>query len=369
MKSSDYISPVVPDYGRSCVTELVPALLEAEKEPSWISDDVLMARQVVLLVLDGLGWGQLQSRISDLPTLKQFSGGSITTVAPSTTAAALTSITTGVPPGEHGLIGYRIPVQDKILNTLRWSTGSGDAQKEIPPTLLQPVQPFGGQRPPVVSKKKFQNSGFSAAHMVDVRLHGYENRDELVSETVALVNNGEPFIYVYWDGIDLTGHEFGFSDRYEEELFLCDQMVKEILNRVGPEVALFITADHGQVSVEDNLVSLSKEITSLIEFQSGEPRFRWLHARQGTKRELFQAAKEQFENLAWVMSADDVISEGWFGPKVTEAARTRFGDVALVAREPVAFLDAAEVMSIELICRHGSLTADEMHVPAISIVT
>ena len=205
--------------------------------------------------------------------------------------------------------------------------------------------------------------------MSDGRLHGYENRDELVSETVTLINSGEPFVYVYWDGIDLTGHEFGFSDRYEEELFSCDLMVKEILNRVGPEVALFITADHGQVSVGDNLVALSKEVTSLIEFQSGEPRFRWLHARQGASRELFQAAKEQFESLAWVMSADEVVNEGWFGPKVTKAARTRFGDVALVAREPVAFLDAAEVMSIELICRHGSLTADEMYVPAISMVT
>ena len=104
MKRSDHISPVVPDYGRSCITELIPTLLEAEKEPSWISEDVLMARQVVLLVLDGLGWEQLQNRISDLPTLKQFDGESITTVAPSTTAAALTSITTGVPPGELSLI-------------------------------------------------------------------------------------------------------------------------------------------------------------------------------------------------------------------------------------------------------------------------
>ena len=87
-------------------------MLEAEKEPSWISEDVLMARQVVLLVLDGLGWRQLQSRISGLPTFKQIYGEAKTTVAPSTTAAALTSITTGVPPGEHGLIGYRIPGQD-----------------------------------------------------------------------------------------------------------------------------------------------------------------------------------------------------------------------------------------------------------------
>ena len=74
MNSSDFISPVVPDYESSCITELVPTLLEAEKEPGWISEDVLMARQVILLVLDGLGWRQLQSRISDLPTFKQFNG-------------------------------------------------------------------------------------------------------------------------------------------------------------------------------------------------------------------------------------------------------------------------------------------------------
>ncbi len=369
MKSPDSLLPVVPDYENSCITGLVPTFLEAEREPTWISEDVLMARQVVLFVLDGLGWEQLQKRISDLPTFSYFNGGPITTVAPSTTAAALTSITTGVPPGEHGLIGYRIPVDNGVLNTLRWSTGSGDAQKEVPPSSLQPILPFGGQRPPVVSQKKFENSGFSAAHMPDVRLHGYNTREELVSQTASLVNDGEPFVYVYWDGIDQTGHEFGFTDCYEEELFACDQMIKEFLSRIGPEVAVFVTADHGLVSVGENLISLSKEITSLIEFQSGEARFRWLHARHGARGELLQAAKEQFEDIAWVVSADEILNQGWFGPKVTEAARSRLGDVALVAREPVAFLDAAEVMSIELICRHGSLTVEEMFVPAISMVT
>ncbi|HJP16942.1 MAG TPA: alkaline phosphatase family protein [Acidimicrobiales bacterium] len=369
MNFSDPSLPVIPDYQDSCVTGLVPTLLEAEREPTWIPEDVLLARQVVLLVLDGLGWKQLQDRISDLPTFSLFNGGPITTVAPSTTAAALTSITTGVPPGEHGLIGYRIPVEDKVLNTLRWSTGSGDAQKEVLPSFIQPVSSFGGQRPPVVSQKKFEGSGFSAAHMSDVRLHGYNTREELVSQTIALVNEGEPFIYVYWDGIDQIGHEFGFTDRYEEELFACDQMIKELFSRIGPEVAVFATADHGLVSVGENLISLSKEITSLIEFQSGEARFRWLHARQGASGELFHAAKEQFEDIAWVVRADEVVNQGWLGPKVTEAARSRLGDVALVARESVAFLDAAEVMSIELICRHGSLTAEEMFVPAISMVT
>ena len=109
---NDQISPdpVMPNYGEVCVTELIPTFLEGKKEPNWIPEEVLASRQVVLFILDGLGWHQFMERISGLPTLSQFTGGPITTVAPSTTAAALTSITTGVPPGEHGLVGYRIPI-------------------------------------------------------------------------------------------------------------------------------------------------------------------------------------------------------------------------------------------------------------------
>jgi len=73
--------------------------------------------------------------------------------------------------------------------------------------------------------------------------------------------------------------------------------------------------------------------------------------------------------VAWVVTAEQTVRQGWFGPQVTDAARSRLGDIALVARDPVGFRDAAEVMPIELIGRHGSLTAEEMLVPAISVVT
>ena len=41
--------------------------------------------------------------------LAALRGGPITSVVPSTTATALTSLTVGVPPAEHGIVGYRIP--------------------------------------------------------------------------------------------------------------------------------------------------------------------------------------------------------------------------------------------------------------------
>ena len=61
-----------------------------------------------------------------------------------------------------------------------------------------------------------------------------------------------------------------------------------------------------------------------------------------------------------------MIAEGWFGPRVTEAARSRLGDVALVAKGTVAFLDPDDGGPFELISRHGSVTSAEMRVPLLA---
>lgn len=370
--------PRLPDYGDACVTRLVPALLDgleaAEGWPSWLPEEVAGASQAVLLVLDGLGWHQLRERAAVAPTLAGMAGGPITTVAPTTTASALTSISTGVPPGEHGLVGYRIAVgsgvvsHDEVLNVLRWSTGEGDAQNRHDPRAFQPCALFEDQWPPVVTREAFLGSGFTVAHLSDARLVGYQDRRGLVDAVVRSVGSGEPFVYAYWDDVDRTAHEFGLGDRYDTELAACDAMVAELVDRLPRGTALVVTADHGQVHVDDRLVELPPGVTSLVDGQSGEARFRWLHARPGSAPELRVACEEAFGGVAWVAGVERVVAEGWLGPRVTEVARRRLGDVALVARDPVAFIDAAEHASIHLVGRHGGLTDAELDVPAIAVV-
>ena len=369
-------SPVVPAYHDACVTALVPALLEGSAAPTWLPAKVLQARQILLLVLDGLGWLQLRDRTEVAPTLTDMAGGPITTVAPSTTAAALTSISTGLPPGEHGMVGYRIavggssgPPHGEILNALRWSTGNGDARRRHDPRLFQPCEMFGSQRPPVVTRAQFADSGFTAAHLSDTRLFGYADRAGLVDQVLGAFAREEPFVYAYWDDIDRTAHEFGLAERYNDELAACDAMVAELLHRLPAGTAVVVTADHGQVHVGERLIHLPAEVTGLVDGQSGEARFRWLHSRPGAASDLLAAAHQAFDHVGWVRSVDEVVSAGWLGDRVTSTARGRLGDVAVVARDPVAFVDPAEASSIELIGRHGSLTADEMLVPAVFAVT
>jgi hypothetical protein len=366
--------PVVPDYGDACVTRLVPALLDGPEGPDgwpdWLSPEVGEASRVLLLVLDGLGWRQLQARADRAPVMTALLGGPITTVAPTTTAAALTSISTGVPPGEHGVVGYRMAVggadvgaHDEVLNALRWTTARGDARRRHDPRAFQPCALFGDQWPPVVTRRAFLESGFTVAHLSDTRLVGYVDRAGLVDSVV------DAFVYAYWDDIDRTAHEFGLAEHYDDELMACDAMVAELLDRLPTDTAVVVTADHGQVHVDDRILELPASVSGLIDGQSGEARFRWLHARTGAATDLAGAAAEAFGEVAWVRSVDQVVADGWLGPVVTGSARRRLGDVAVVPHEPVAIVDPAEHTSIHLIGRHGSLTSDEVFVPALCAVT
>ncbi|MEZ5266925.1 MAG: alkaline phosphatase family protein [Acidimicrobiales bacterium] len=223
---------VRPDYDGACITNLVPALLEWPQPPSWLPAEAHRADQVVLLVLDGLGWCQLQEHGDRLPTLRSLAGGPITTVAPSTTAAALTSIATGLPPGEHGVVGYRVRLDDDVVNMLRWTSERGDARNAHPPSVVQPHEAFCGQRPAIVTRAEFSTTGFTQAHLAGARFHGYRVLSTLVAQVVELVRAGEPFVYAYYEGIDKVAHEYGLGDYYRAELHTADHLVAWLLEEL-----------------------------------------------------------------------------------------------------------------------------------------
>lgn len=358
--------PLLPTYSDGCITQVVPALLhQTDPAPTWMPSVALEADRVVLLVIDGLGWNQLQTRRAVAPTLAAMVGGPITSVAPSTTASALTSISTGLPPGEHGVMGYRMEVGGEVLNVLRWTTRGGDARRRIAPASVQPHVAFGAQRPPVVTRAEFAESGFTLAHLAGVRFTGYRTLGTLTAELVRHAANGEPFVYGYYEGLDKVSHEHGLGAAFDEELRWVDHLVSSLLDRLPRETALVVTADHGQVETGDNVVELPSDVLMHVRGQSGEGRFRWLHARSGRAAPLLAAAEERVGGQAWVRTREQAIVEGWYGPKVTDAAAARLGDVLLAAKGTVAFHDPDDTGPYVLVGRHGSLTEDEMLVPLL----
>lgn len=358
---------VLPRYGAGVLSDLVPLLCGpggVRSVPSWAPPVLEGAERVVLLLLDGLGWNQFQVHREDMPVLSSFVGGYITTVAPSTTATALTSLTTGLAPAQHGLIGYRVDMGDTVMNVLRWGDEAGDLRTKYPPELVQTCPPFHGLRIPVISRAELEGSGFTRAHLSGLKQQGWRAASSIAVTVREALDHGERLVYAYYDGVDKIAHERGFGPYYQAELRAADALVRSIVENLPADVVLLVTADHGQVHVGERSVALPTDVSSLVSHQSGEGRFRWLHARRGRASALLEAAGVH-SDLAWVAGAEQVVDEKWFGSRMSDEVRRRLGDVALVAREPVTFEDPAEAGGPPLVCRHGSLTADEMCVPLL----
>ena len=356
---------VVPDYDRGCLSAIIPALLGpggTANLPEWFPQNARDAKQVVLLVLDGLGYWQWKEHSALMPSVSRGEVVSLTTVAPSTTATALTSLTTGLVPGEHGIIGYRMHMGDTVMNTLRWADENGDARRRFPPQQVQPCPAFLGARVPVISRAELEGSGFTQAHLADVRALGWRAQSSIAVTVQKCIDEGETFIYAYYDGIDKIAHERGFGPYYESELQYADTIVEDIVKILPTDAVLLVTADHGQVVVGDNTMFLNDSVLSHVHHQSGEGRFRWLHARRGRETALLEASLIH-SDVAWVMSREQIIDEKWFGSFVSQDAIRRMGDVAIVPFAPVSFEDPADTGAFTLVCRHGSLTEAEMRVP------
>jgi len=371
------IAPLLPDYSAGCIANLVPRLLRTDRHPGsdgdWLPASAGRARQVVLLVLDGLGWEQLRSRSRLAPVLSGGEGidRAITSVVPTTTATALTSITTGRATADHGILGYRLAADDEIINMLRWTLGGGpgnDARRRVPAHEFQPFPSFPGSAGPVpvVSKDEFGGTGFTAAHLGNSPLHGYRVLSSLPVEVGRLLREGESFVYAYYDGIDKVAHAHGLDEHYEAELRAVDRLVADVVEQLPSGAVLVVTADHGQIDVGPRVELLGREVMAMTQFLSGEGRFRWIHARPGAAGDLAELLEERYGETTWVRDRDRLVDDGWFGGPLADGLASRLGDVALIPFAPLAFVDPADTGENRLACRHGSLTAEEMLVPLVA---
>ncbi len=360
--------PVIPNYTSACLSNIIPALLEHSVIGSgWLSDEVLSAEKTVLLLVDGLGFDKLiTSKQRELvPNLAKMNLERIMTVAPTTTATALTSLTTGRPPGEHGVIGYKVSVGNQILNSLRWTTGRGVAVNEINPSSFQPIPPFLGEKIPVVSPVEFINSGFTEAHLRNTYYEGYFLPSNIPHHISQCLDEDSRLVYAYYDGLDKVGHIHGTGPFYDAELAFVDYLVGQIYGMLPSGTALIVTSDHGMVNVGDSVIGIDDSVMQRANTISGEARFLWFHPVRGNHESLFRDLQDLYGNCAWVRTKEQILDEEWFGRQISDQAQERLGEIALLARDPVAFVEK-ENAGPKLVGRHGSLTETEVYVPLIT---
>jgi predicted AlkP superfamily pyrophosphatase or phosphodiesterase len=333
-----------------------------------LGDRLRGASGVVLVVLDGLGALQLAERATLAPIL---AGGALipmTSVAPSTTVAALTSLFTGAAPGLHGMIGYRIATDEGVLQALSWTIDQKPAGDRIVPEEFELVEPAlvdDGVAVTYVADERFATSCFTRAHLRGANYVGTKHLDEAIA-LLAEDQRTHRMSVVYHDEIDKVAHHDGLGSTYEAAIVRADAFVAELRRVLADDVALVVTADHGQVPGFANGRELSASLAAKVRFMSGEGRFRWLHANPGFDEHFVAQVHDEFDDVAWVWSCNEAIEAGLFGPVDDEVAH-RFGDVAIVPFDDSFIADPTLAIEARMKSRHGSLTPEEVLVPLIVV--
>jgi hypothetical protein len=389
---------VLPDYAGDCIVNvprLVSNLLSNGTSLSpldRLTEAFRGVERIVLLLLDGLGHRKLSSLLEKTPdsTLGRWAERGtlipLTSVFPSTTVAALTSLSTGLTPLEHGMIGYRLFLREtaSITNMIRFSM-IGNARPEsafsvgldpetlIPhPTIHQELSDAGVATHSIVPGH-IAGSGLSnALYRGCAKLHAAVSLPDMLVRTQTLLKkaSGRTFISLYWPGLDSVGHVLGpESASYEAEFHAVDDALRRGVTETSGDTLWIVTADHGFASMvpEDYLLldSVFDATRTLLMPPVGEPRASYLYTRNGTHDAVRRAFQAPRDDGLICMNAEELLGSGLLGLRTPhpEIAH-RIGDLALLSTGAGGtfqdYPDAALLRGM-----HGGLTESEMLVPLI----
>ena len=380
-------TPPTPLYGRSAISDLVPSVLSGLGVSGFANPlRIEPLQRACILLIDGLGWELVRAHPEEAPFLNslQAEAGPLTAGFPASTSVSLSSIGTGMTPGEHGIVGYTmaVPGQPRAMNVLRWSLhgpGGGNLIDAVVPEDLQP-QPTAFERArdqgievSLVGPVQLMHTGMTRAVFRGGRYRPAFSLGDLAQESVAALRSGNrSFVYSYNPELDATGHVRGVdSEGWRLQLGHVDRLAAEISSRLPPDSALIVTGDHGMVDLKaaERIDTADRpELRSGVRFLGGEPRARHVYTRPGAEREVLAAWRSTLGDRMWIVTREEAIAGGWFGPVVSDRFRSRIGDVVAAAFGAVGVVER-DVASIEaqLIGHHGSMTAEEQLVPFLMV--
>jgi hypothetical protein len=332
-------------------------------------------RKVVVLLVDGLGWNLLLANLDAAPFLAELVDGqaeSISVGFPATTATSLASFGTGVAPGRHGLVGYTfaLPGHDGLLNALRWDTAADPLDVQPMPTVFERATDAGVDVAHV-ALRSFEGSGLTRAALRGARYPGADTVGEAVQVTAQTLRTaGRSLVYVYTGDLDNVGHIRGCgSDGWRAQLEQVDLFVRQLHRALPPDGLLLVTADHGMVDVGPTArIDFDSEplLSAGVRLLGGEPRARHVYARDGAAADVLSAWRERLGETAQVLSRDEAVAQGWFGPQVASAVLPRIGDIVVAPTGSTAVVATRmHPREARLVGYHGSTTADEVLVPLL----
>jgi predicted AlkP superfamily pyrophosphatase or phosphodiesterase len=379
---------VYPQYDQSCISEIpnmILNLFEARKEKTKLYSENITGSEeinkVVLLVIDGFGFRQFINHLKENQFLTNLTNQGevypLTSVFPSQTTNALTTLNTGLTPQEHGLFEYFIYLKDiGVVNTLQFERLGSKLRdriidKRFDPSIL------------LLHDKNIHNilkqKGISTYSHVNA-----SNAFNVVGLRKKIEENSgkSAYFFVHIDTLDTIAHEYGpNSYEYSAELssityLLNRELVQKLDSKTAKETLLLVTADHGGLTIDPKettyLNCLPKAILNLQVGKNrktimpiGGPRELFLHINEEKLVETKEWLIQKIGNKAHIIETRQAAEKGLFGVGIPDREVVeRTGNLMILPyRNETVWYENSEANRISFLGQHGGLHEEEMIVP------
>jgi len=349
---------------------------------------------VVVLMLDGLGWWALVDSADRVPegTASRWTRRArpLTSVFPTTTTVALTSLSTGAAPGQHGVLGHRLylPRFGTVVELLRMSPLGVRAAEalvgpEWSPSIVSAVPSLfrRGIAGVALSRDRFEGTGFTRLIYDGAAYVAYSTGSDLALSLAEVLSRPEPpsLVLAYRDDLDVVQHLRGTRPELVDlELERVDAILAFVARHLDPDLArrttLIVTGDHGQVPMEaSRQLVVDREPAILAHLSrppAGDRRAAYLAARPGHLGPLREALEARLSPGAHLIDMPAAVDAGLFGPPPFHPELSeRLGDLLLLLPSPegVSYsVPGARPRPHRMIAAHGGLEPQELLVPFVS---
>jgi hypothetical protein len=399
-----------PAYGSYSIAEIVPSILrwlgvptERSALPRAIMERFESPRRILFLLVDGFAFEHFVRYAPSSAILRRMAEHAdvypLTSVFPSTTPAALTTLHTGLTPQEHGLPEWTVFFDeiDEIIETLPFRVllkGGRDTVLDLAqasemlyhgPTAYELL---GAASIPswVFVHASYAFSAYSRATQKGATVVPYMNGLELMRSLVDQLesHDGPGYFFVYWGDIDAAMHRFGphSSEHLTELAFLSEALEHELFAKLSKKTAtdtlFMMSADHGHTTVRtDRIIYLNafedleacyrKTKGGKTIAPTGGPHDVFLFLEPEKKKQAIEIASRALGDRARILDTEEAIQRGLFGvgAPIKKFLR-RVGDVLILPRNDhvVWYQHSPNKPFTQLGC-HGGLWAEEMIVPLV----
>ena len=408
--NNNFVKPQYDDGGFAALPHTIKRLLTTEGPDNYNASASVFEGlwqpydAVIFFLIDGFGW-RFFERFQDCPFLQQIATegrvATLTSQFPSTTAAHVTTIHTGLPPGQSGVYEWQFyePQLDALISPLLFSfagTTKPDTLKatNIDPATLYPTrtiyQDLQTQGIPshLFQLKAITHSTYSKIIYQGAKPSGYSTLPEALVNLQRLLaqQKSRSYYFLYFANIDSLSHEYGpSSPQVEAEidtlLTTLDRLFLQKLKRQQPNVLFIMSADHGQVEVDPQTtiyLNLDPQFSGIHKFlkhnQQGQPiipagsaRDMFLYIKDDLLDEAQEFLAQRLTGKAEVHQVQSLIDQGFFGPPpISDIFLSRVGNLVILpyAYETVWWYEKGKFEQ-EFYGHHGGLTPQEMHIPLL----